>query len=256
MLNGLAAGLLLVGLASTAQATLFPYELVDSAGVPEGRCVSGEGTTGNVWPDKAGRCHDDASIACVADPPRDSETSGLHESIMCAHVADSTADSFPIGLCDMNSNDASGTCTTETSAAVCGAGGACSAGGCAFIGGSADCSGSCTPFTGADVDCDGTPNESDGCPWYPSTLPEATVALVDADGRAPACRCGDITVDAALDISDILGVNSAIFNPSLVHPLCDTNNDQACDINDLLGVNATIFNPGSSICNRHPQAAP
>jgi len=241
-------------LATRAGATLFPYSLVDSDAVPVGRCKAGGSATQNLWPAAAGFCHDDPQIACVADPPNDQASTGLHESAMCSHVPDSTADEFPLGLCDMSSNDPAAHCTPQTADGVCGTGGSCSTGGCAFIGGVARCAMACIPFQGVDVDCDGTPNTLDACPWYPSTAPEALQSPdpLAADPRPPACLCGDQTADGQLNVSDIVAVNLAIFNPSRAHPLCDGNHDRACNVGDIVSVNLGIFNPGTTICDRDP----
>jgi hypothetical protein len=245
-------------LADPAGATLFPYALVDAAGVPRDRCASGQPSSGNVWPARAGHCHDAPGVPCVADPPNHVATSGLRESSMCSHIADSTPDGFPVGLCNMATSDPVAACTAQTAAAVCGSGGSCSSGGCAPIGGIARCGMSCLPFAGPDVDCDGTPNSSDACPWYPSTLPEATNPPAPSvlERRRAACLCGDQNANGALTVSDILAVNVAIFSPAAVQPLCDANNDRNCSVSDLISVNVGIFNPGATRCGRHPVAAP
>ena len=59
----------LVLLAGPASATLFPYSLVDADAVPRGRCKAGSAVAANVWPAKAGFCHDDPQLACVASIP-------------------------------------------------------------------------------------------------------------------------------------------------------------------------------------------
>lgn len=249
---------ILLLLANQAGATLFPYALVDAGGVPRDRCATGQASSGNLWPARAGRCHDAMGVACVADPPNHLATTGLHESGMCSHVPDSTPDGFPLGLCDMATNNPVAACSPQTAAAVCGSGGSCSPGGCAPIGGVARCGMSCLPFAGVDVDCDGTPNLSDACPWYPSTLPEATSfpAPSSLERRPPACLCGDQSANGALTVTDIIAVNVAIFSPALAHPLCDANNDSRCSVSDLISVNVGIFSPGTTRCNRHPQPAP
>ena len=242
-------------LAGQASATLFPYSLVDGDAVPQGRCTASSGATARAWPTDAGSCHDDPQVACVADPPNDQAGSGLHESAMCSHVPDSTADQYPLGLCDMSSNDPAAHCTPQTAASVCGAGTGCSSGGCAFIGGIARCAMACVPFQGLDVDCDGTPDASDACPWYPSTVPEALQSPTPtaAERRAGACLCGDLTADGQLNVSDLVGVNLAIFNPTRIHPLCDANHDRLCNVTDMIAVNTGIFSPGLTICNRDPR---
>ena len=248
----------LVLLAGRASATLFPYALVDAGAVPVGRCDAGSGATANAWPSRAGFCHDAPQIKCVANPPKDQASSGLQESAMCSQVPDTTADAYPMGLCDMSSNVPAAHCTPQTAASICGAAGACSAGGCAFIGGVARCTMACVPFQGVDVDCDGTPNALDACPWYPSTAPAALQSAHPSalDSRPAACLCGDVTADGNLDVNDIVAVNAAIFTPSRAHPLCDANHDGACNVNDIVTVNRSIFTPRTSVCDRDPLRLP
>lgn len=249
---------LLLLFTSQARSTLFPYTLVDAGAVPRGRCAAGDPLSGNTWPARAGHCHDDPGLPCSADPPNHLTSLGLHESVMCSHVPDSTDDAFPLGLCDMSTSNPAAVCTLQTAASVCGSGGSCSQGGCAFLAGSVHCALPCFPFQGQDVDCDGTPNALDACPWYPSTLPEATqlAAPLAPDPRAPACLCGDQTVNGVLDVSDLVAVNRAIFVPLTAHPLCDANNDHECSVQDLIALNAGIFSPGITRCNRHPRPVP
>jgi hypothetical protein len=244
----------LVLLASPASATLFPYALVDGDAVPVGRCKAGAVATENTWPARAGFCHDDPGVACVADPPGDQMTAGLYESAMCSHLPDSTPDQYPLGLCDMSGNSPAAHCTPQTALAVCGESDGCSAGGCAFIGGIARCSMACVPFQGVDVDCDGTPNDLDACPWYPSSVPAALVSPhpLAADPRPAACLCGDLTADGRIDVSDLVAVNTALFVPSRIHPLCDANHDRVCNVSDIVAINRGIFNPGTTICDRDP----
>lgn len=85
--------------------------------VPKGRCANG---TQNVWPVGAGTCVGNPNVACLADPPNQSATSGNHSSVMCD---DDTTGS---GLCDMSSNT-NNICTSEVTGAnneiaVCGGG--------------------------------------------------------------------------------------------------------------------------------------
>ncbi len=82
----------------------------------------------------------------------------------------------------------------------------------------------------------------DNCPQ----IPNADQANSDAQPRGDACLCGDQTGNGALNVSDILGINAAIFDTGLVTPLCDANNDGLCNIGDILGVNADIFSANES----------
>ena len=56
-------------------------------------------------------------------------------------------------------------------------------------------------------------------------------------------------------MSDILAISAAIFDPSQVTDLCDTNDDQLCDVADILGVNAKIFG-AEAFCARYPAPGP
>jgi hypothetical protein len=48
-----------------------------------------------------------------------------------------------------------------------------------------------------------------------------------------------------------LAINAAIFEPSQVTDLCDTNDPQLCDVQDILGANAKIFG-AEAYCERYP----
>jgi hypothetical protein len=105
-----------------------------------------------------------------------------------------------------------------------------------------------------DADCDGRANAVDLCPFYIEQNPAADV---DGNGRGNECECGDQNGDGRVNISDIVAINVAIFNPPLVTPLCDTNGDGLCNIVDIVGANVEIFSPGStSICSRQPVPGP
>jgi cysteine-rich repeat protein len=105
-------------------------------------------------------------------------------------------------------------------------------------------------------------NGGDLCPLY-SEVDQFRDS--DGDGRGDECRCGDATRDGFVDVSDILGVNTLIFNPPefpetfrLSAPLCETfagslAADDTCNVEDILGVNEDIFNQAiTATCGRHP----
>jgi hypothetical protein len=108
-------------------------------------------------------------------------------------------------------------------------------------------------FGGADSDGDGIPDASDNCPSWRNP----GQGDFDENGRGDDCECGDQNLDGTVDVSDILAINGAIFDPSSATPLCDANHDQACDVTDSLEVNTEIFSPGpTSICARQPAPGP
>jgi hypothetical protein len=100
-----------------------------------------------------------------------------------------------------------------------------------------------------DGDCDLINDEDDGCPDYVQRDNTDT----DGNGRADECECGDQSGDGTVDVSDILAINAAIFDPTQVTPLCDANNDGQCNVNDILAVNSDIFSADvTSTCYRSP----
>jgi hypothetical protein len=82
-----------------------------------------------------------------------------------------------------------------------------------------------------DSDADGTPDDTDTCPWDP------TWNLYDADGNGigDACECGDQNRDGAVDVKDLVAFPEGIREgrPSA---LCDVTGDGRCSIADLMGV--------------------
>jgi hypothetical protein len=47
--------------------------------------------------------------------------------------------------------------------------------------------------------------------------------------------------------------DQALFNPSLVTPLCDGNGDGRCDVKDILVASLEIYSPGqTATCGRFP----
>jgi cysteine-rich repeat protein len=255
VVTGRIAGIALSDPGLRTRPNSFAYFGFDQGGVPIGRCVSGANTAAR-WPAGSGRCHDAPAVPCIADPPNQLATLGMHDSATCASIVDVTADNLPPGVCDMSTHQPAFACTPATEVEVCGAGGSCSLGGWSIIDGQLFAGLGCQPFVGADFDCDGASNGSDACPWYPSTFTDALVPDGATDGRAPDCRCGDQTGDGVVNVGDIVGINYAIFASEQTSPLCDVNNDNGCNVSDIVGTNTEIFNPGRSICGRHPVRNP
>jgi hypothetical protein len=122
--------------------------------------------------------------------------------------------------------------------------------------GSPDSADNCVPLANAlqeDGDGDRIGDVCDECPFYA----EGDRADADGDGRGDECECGDQNGDGHNTVSDLIAINTAIFNPSLATALCDGNNDGRCDVNDLIAANVEIFSPGStSTCARQPVPGP
>jgi hypothetical protein len=107
--------------------------------------------------------------------------------------------------------------------------------------------------TCANGDGDALCNTADNCPFFAT----ANVADTDGDGRGDACECTDQNGDGRNTVSDLIAINLAIFNPSLVTPLCDGTGDGLCNVNDIIAANVEIFSPtNTSICARQPTAGP
>jgi len=69
----------------------------------------------------------------------------------------------------------------------------------------------------------------------------------DGDGRGDVCECTDQNGDGKNTVSDLVAINTAIFNPSLATPLCDGNNDGLCNVNDIIEANVEIFSRGKHL---------
>lgn len=106
--------------------------------------------------------------------------------------------------------------------------------------------------TYGDTDGDSFADNVDNCPYFLST----NQADVDLNGRGNVCECGDQNGDGRITVADLIAINTAIFNPALVTPLCDANNDTLCNVSDIIATNRTIFIPKSSICARQPFPGP
>jgi uncharacterized repeat protein (TIGR03806 family) len=104
-----------------------------------------------------------------------------------------------------------------------------------------------------DSDADGASDDTDNCPYYAN--PDQGDA--DADLRGDLCECGDQNGDGRVNVTDLVAINVAIFNPGLVTPLCDGTGDRRCNVADIVAANVEIFSPGnSSICARQPVSDP
>jgi hypothetical protein len=123
-----------------------------------------------------------------------------------------------------------------------------------FYGGASvdNCPGLSNPSQ-SDGDADGAGDACDNCPFHAS----ADFADTDGDGRGDACECTDQNGDGQNTVSDLVAINTAIFNPTLVTPLCDGNNDTLCNVNDIIAANVEIFSPtNTSTCSRQPVPGP
>jgi hypothetical protein len=102
-----------------------------------------------------------------------------------------------------------------------------------------------------DLDCDGLANTRDNCPYFNSQDQNDT----DGNGIGDVCECSDQTGDGRVNVADIVGINTAIFSPAQVTPLCDGNHDRRCNVADIVAANLKIFGR-PSFCRRYPAAAP
>jgi hypothetical protein len=103
-----------------------------------------------------------------------------------------------------------------------------------------------------DTDGDGISNASDNCP----TFANAQQLDGDSNGRGDDCECGDQDGNGRVNVSDLIAINLAIFNPGLATPLCDANGDGLCNVADIVAANRTIYVPRSSTCARQPVPGP
>ena len=103
-----------------------------------------------------------------------------------------------------------------------------------------------------DTDKDGFPDSVDNCPYFASP----NHADADRNGRGDVCECSDQNGDGRVTVSDLVAINTAIFNPALAAPLCDGKKDGLCNVNDIIAANRTIFVPKSSTCARQPVPGP
>jgi hypothetical protein len=104
----------------------------------------------------------------------------------------------------------------------------------------------------SDFDADTLFDPSDNCPFFAN--PDQ--ADTDLNRRGDACECSDQSLNGTVNVLDIPAINRAIFDPSLVTPLCDGNDDGLCNVSDMVAANVTIFVPKNSICERQPVPGP
>jgi hypothetical protein len=98
-----------------------------------------------------------------------------------------------------------------------------------------------------DADGDGWVNGADRCPYFAS----ADQSDSDGNGIGNVCECGDQNRDGTVNVLDLVAINAAIFDPTKVTPLCDTNNDGRCNVSDIVG--ASLKNFGAfAYCSRDP----
>jgi len=100
-----------------------------------------------------------------------------------------------------------------------------------------------------DSDGDDVPDSVDVCP----TQADPQQADRDGNGVGDACECGDQNGDGNVDVSDIVAINQAIFDPKLATSLCDANGDGLCNVQDIVAVNRRIFG-GEARCAARPGA--
>jgi len=100
---------------------------------------------------------------------------------------------------------------------------------------------------GVDSDADGRIDPLDLCPSFSS--PDQTDT--DGNGIGDVCECGDQTGDGWVNVSDLLAIQRAIFQPALATPLCDANGDDRCDVGDIVAANHRVFGARAH-CRRNP----
>jgi glucose/arabinose dehydrogenase len=98
-----------------------------------------------------------------------------------------------------------------------------------------------------DSDDDGWTDPRDSCPAFANLDQRDT----DGNGIGDACECGDQDGSGSVDLDDLLAIHAALYDPSRVTELCDTNEDGRCDVVDVIGANAKIFG-APAYCSRYP----
>jgi hypothetical protein len=102
-----------------------------------------------------------------------------------------------------------------------------------------------------DLDCDGLANDADLCPYFNSRSQTDS----DGNGIGDVCECSDQSGDGRVTVADIVEINSAIFSPVRIAPLCDGDNDRQCTVADLVAANLKIYGD-TSHCRRYPAPPP
>jgi hypothetical protein len=122
-----------------------------------------------------------------------------------------------------------------------------------------------------DANCNGVDDRVDAgttdyCPFY-SEWDQDLDSDPDCDDggggncRGDECECGDQAGSGVLsgtvelgngivNVSDLVGINSAIFGSVVRKRLCDANSDTLCNVSDIIGTNKEIFVPDSSVCRQ------
>ena len=78
------------------------------------------------------------------------------------------------------------------------------------------------------------------------TYAQTSDADTNGDGHGNQCSCGDQNENGAVNVSDLVSINNAIFNPALATLFCDANNDSRCNVSDIVDTNIEIFSPGTT----------
>jgi cysteine-rich repeat protein len=122
-----------------------------------------------------------------------------------------------------------------------------------------------------DQNCNGIDDRVDAgkgdyCPFYSEWDQDLDSDGDCADGaggdcRGDECECGDQAGSGVLsgtlelgnglvNVSDLVGINNAIFGVVVRKRLCDANSDTLCNVSDIVGANGEIFRPDSSVCRQ------
>jgi hypothetical protein len=124
-----------------------------------------------------------------------------------------------------------------------------------------------------DPEGDGWPHAADNCRWTPNPGQENRDgdrygdacdrcpdyasddnADLDGNGIGNVCECGDQTLDAVVDVRDLVEIKQVIFGRATASPLCDTDDDGRCTVSDIVGANGRIFRH-PAYCARYPRPA-
>jgi hypothetical protein len=92
----------------------------------------------------------------------------------------------------------------------------------------------------------------DNCPRVANPTQEVGLGPIIGE----ACRCGDVNTDGTVNVSDIIGANTCIYNPQTTQfdcTRCDVNNDGRCDVQDLTRMNSAIYESCIPVCKLYPE---
>jgi len=119
-----------------------------------------------------------------------------------------------------------------------------------------------------DLNCDGNADFPDLCPrnseWNQTLDSDGDCGVPATSGgdcRGDECECGDQAGSGVLsgtipvgngrvNVTDLVGINSAIFGIDFRLRLCDANGDTNCNVSDIVAANREIFIPDSSLCRQ------